>query len=309
MHPQPFALHAGKISSIRPIDPIDEIKVAVFSPDSKLLAIGAETNSVRLFNVADGKQIRLLGESGEYWVSFVTALAFDAGGNLMASNGWLYDKFTGEINIWDIQSGKLVQRIPNVKKVTSLALSPDGKLVAAGLEHKIQVWEVRNGTPVWSDPLPETEQGGIHPLFFNTDGTLLISGRQHYPRSFDIYQISTGKRLRSLPGWWITAAKNNRLVTYSESGQTTTRRVWGAGDGKLLEQRQVSGLPMDDGLLEGVMVTLESGVGLRDAQTGRMMLVLDGHFNPFALSSDGTRLLFYSSDGPAIWSLPAISNQ
>jgi hypothetical protein len=50
------------------------------SPDATVLAVGAETNSVRLYKVADGRPQRRLGAPGEYWVSFVTALSFSAGG-------------------------------------------------------------------------------------------------------------------------------------------------------------------------------------------------------------------------------------
>ena len=143
-----FALGAKRLSAM---PAVDDTKASAFSPDATVVAIGAETNSVMLYRVDDGKALHRLGDSGEYWVSFVTALGFSADGSLLASSGWLYDKYTGEINIWDVKSGRLLRTINDVKKSSALAFSPDGNLLAAGVEPGlIKVWNARDGKLLWS---------------------------------------------------------------------------------------------------------------------------------------------------------------
>lgn len=294
-----FALAVKPLSKV---SPPEDFKISAFSPDATTLAIGAETNSVRLYNVADGKALRRLGEPGEYWVSFVTALSFSADGLLLASNGWLYDKYIGEINIWDVRSGQRLRTIPGVKKVSSLALSPDGKLLAAAIEpNTIKLWSLKDGKLLWNINLPG--DGSSRSLFFSPDGRMLISGHSGGDE-INVYDVLTAKHRRTLPGDMLTITRDGRVITYLAKDGLVMRNVWRSLLGELMESKQVKNFPGESGLNEHIIV---NGVELRDARNEQLMLKLPGNYY-LALSADGRRLLIHTgAEGHMVWSLPAFT--
>ena len=297
-----FALSAKPISRI-PM--VDDTKVAAFSPDAKTIAIGAETNSVRLYNAADGSALRRLGEKGEYWVSFVTALSFSADGEMLASNGWLYDKYIGEINIWDVKSGRLRRTIPRVKKVSALAFSPNGKLLAAGVEPNIiKLWNVQNGKLLWSINAPGGSEMQVSKLFFSKDGRWLVSS-QSGGNSIDVYDVMLAQRIRALPGMLARLNADGRLVTYSFKNSLATRNVWRSVTDDQIYSKQVKYYPTESGIGEQVIV---NGVELWNVRSEQLMLKVPGNYF-VAFSADGSRLLVNAGgEGYVVWSLPALPN-
>jgi WD40 repeat protein len=301
-----FALGAKRLSGL---PTVDDTKASAFSPDATVVAIGAETNSVMLYHVDDGKALHRLGESGEYWVSFVTALGFSADGSLLASSGWLYDKYTGEINIWDVKSGRLLRTINDMKKVSALAFSPDGKLLAAGVAPGlIEVWSASDGKLLWSVGSPQgNSDGEIDRLIFSADGSLLVTGHAA-GESVDIYDALTGKRKRALQGRLMTLGRDGRVITSVTLAGITTQRAWRPATGELIESKQFKYIWTAWGMSEDIWVVDSNGVALRNMRNGQVMLSLGGLFNPLALSADGRRLLFYGDGGYVIWSLPALTS-
>lgn len=106
------------------------------SPDGTLIATGGNDNLVRLWNVADGKLIRELPghERHVYCVLFHPSGQFLLSGDLM-----------GVIMQWEVASGKVARTFDakplhtyeggqqvDYGGVRSMALSPDGRLLAAG---------------------------------------------------------------------------------------------------------------------------------------------------------------------------------
>ncbi len=300
-----FALGAKRLSGI---PPVDDTKVARFSPDATVVAIGAETNSVRLYNVADGVALHRLGDSGEYWVSFVTALSFSADGGLLASNGWLIDKYVGEINIWNVKSGKLFRTISDVKKVSALALSADGKSLGACVESGvIKLWNVSDGKLLWSISPSDKSVGEIDRLIFSADGHLLIAGSTFGEHTY-IYDALARKRKRALQGALATVGSDGRVITSVTKDEITTQRAWRPATGELIESKQFRYISTAWAMSEHIAVVDSNGVALRNMRDGQVMLSLVGNFNPIALSADGRRLLFYSDGGYVIWSLAALTS-
>jgi len=52
----------------------------------------------------------------------------------------------GEISLWDTSAGKLRQRLPAESFITSVAVSRDGKTLAAGSRGKVK-WQLPLGPP------------------------------------------------------------------------------------------------------------------------------------------------------------------
>ncbi len=295
-----FALGVRTLSSFRlPLDSDVSNPVTAFSPDASLLAFGAETNSVRLYRVADGKDLGRLGARGEYWPSFVTALSFSADGRLLASSGWLYDKYIGEINLWDVSGGRLLRTIHGVEKVSSLALSPDGKLLAAGVApNTIKLWDVEDGRLRWAIK-PPGDGDQVNPLLFSADGGSLVSGHSGGDR-IHVYDVRTAARRRTLPGRLVTLAGDGRVATYLSRDGVATQNIWRSLTGELTGSKQFTCYPSEFGLRERLIVCSDQ---LRDARDGRLLVALPG--NPVALSADGRRLLLNVGDY-VVLSLPEL---
>ena len=120
----------------------EEFVVVTFSPDGKTLATGAGFLDpvIRLWNVADGKQIaRLEGHRG-----FIAQLIFSPDGKTLYSSS-----ADQTVRVWDVES-RQCRRTGNSVELSWLAVLPDGKMFVSGSkESGIRLWDSVStaGTP------------------------------------------------------------------------------------------------------------------------------------------------------------------
>src|SRR5262249_29415888 len=109
-----------------------------YAPESGLLALGTEANSVQLLDPAAGK-VRHVLEGHE---DVVTCVAFAPGGKLLASGS--PDR---TIKLWDPATGKEVRPLNgHTGWVWAVAFSPDGKtLASAGYDKTVRLWDPEAG--------------------------------------------------------------------------------------------------------------------------------------------------------------------
>ena len=115
-----------------------------FSADGRRVIAGG--SKVCLFDVNTGKPVHeMAGHSQVVWGTVLTA-----NGKLALSGAW-----DNSIRVWDTESGKEVRALKGVQgMVRCLALSPDGKLLAAGQfpaaggGGTVGLWDVEKGTEV-----------------------------------------------------------------------------------------------------------------------------------------------------------------
>lgn len=109
--------------------------------------------------------------------------------------------------VWDIEKGQCVfdlriedfihnEQGPIDAGITSVALSPDGKLVAAGsLDTMVRVWNVQTGHQV---ERLKGHKDSVYSVAFSPDGKCLVSGS--LDRTLRVWDLSQTKRaLDSLP--------------------------------------------------------------------------------------------------------------
>src|SRR5438067_2900 len=96
----------------------NSVNSVAFSPDGKILASGSVYNTVKLWDVTTGAELRTL-DSGN-----VTSVTFSPDGKTLAIGSF-------ELDLWDVATGVKVRELRPLKQhislVFSVAFSPDGK--------------------------------------------------------------------------------------------------------------------------------------------------------------------------------------
>ena len=141
-------LDAAAIPTIRFFDShLGPISSVAFSPDGKIVAIDTDKGRVWLWNPATAQPIRTMPASH---TNLGNSVAFSPDGKIIASSG---DNGTdGQVQLWNTATGEPIRTMLAghtnvnsailVNSVTSVAFSPDGKIIAGGTDNGIdgQVW-------------------------------------------------------------------------------------------------------------------------------------------------------------------------
>jgi WD40 repeat protein len=149
------------------------IHAVAFSPDGQTLAAAGE-GEIHLWDFGWKAEKTLPGGAGPS--SIVASLAFSEDGRTLASGVWVRSE--GDvmcIHLSDVESGKTRGLPETCVECSSVAISPDGKALAAdGGAGTLSLWALPNGTGRrdFSTGLP-----CINALAFSPDGTILaLSG-------------------------------------------------------------------------------------------------------------------------------------
>jgi WD40 repeat protein/tRNA A-37 threonylcarbamoyl transferase component Bud32 len=121
----------------------------------------------------------------------VRSLAISPDGKWVASGAgipfnWSHENDRGEVRLWEVDTGQQRQVFDDLPgTVQTVAISPDGKLIAAGggfyrprAEGWLKVWDAASGEPVWS--LPPTSGTTVMSLAFHPGGQSLAVGYGRY---------------------------------------------------------------------------------------------------------------------------------
>jgi WD40 repeat protein len=207
----------------------------VFSGDGKLLVGGSDT-TVIVWEVPTGKESsrRILRGCGD-----IDSVAFIQDGALLALG-----RPSGrepEAILWDARTGKQQPRFvghredPAFAAVSSLALSPDGKILATGGQDlTVRLWDRATGKQLRQ---LSGYKYAVTSLAFSPDGKLLASGSVQ-DRFLHLCAVDSGQRHT------LTQAKGTLSLAFSPDGKTLAvggydhvLRLWDPSSGRQLHRR------------------------------------------------------------------------
>jgi WD40 repeat protein len=114
-----------------------------FSPDGRLLATSTfQTNTIKLWETATGRELRNLSGGGQNTSSMSPVFAFSPDSRLLATTG-----ANNSIKVWEVANGREVQTLTGGQAslmsafgFTYVAFSGDGKKLVA-ISDAIRVWD------------------------------------------------------------------------------------------------------------------------------------------------------------------------
>lgn len=193
-------IHTGTVNSID------------FSPDQRFLASCGNDGRIVLWDVATWRSRELIRESGKIPqlpnlgigvddLDNVYQVVFHPDGKRLLTSDHI-----GRISLWDVASGKLIQNVFNAGgKVRKLVVSPDGKKVAFtkdGLLGMGNGFASEFNICSLDEPSDEKRLVGHRRLpttfGFSRDGKFLASGGDSPDRSVRIWDVKTGKCIKTL---------------------------------------------------------------------------------------------------------------
>jgi WD40 repeat protein len=213
------------------------VQCLCLSPDGRTLAVGCRDNTVRLWEVAAGRERAVLeGHTG--WAH---GLAFSPDGKVLASGA--YD---GTVRLWDAATGRALATLTGVMEVVMwVALSPDARSLAVGgggwkQPGRVELWDVSDmlgpaqqaglaGAPAAAAdvrPRAAVEGAALSSAAFSADGRFLALGSSN---TVQVWDQAARKQLFILRGhraWVWTVAFSPDSQTLASACMDGTVKLW-----------------------------------------------------------------------------------
>ncbi len=177
----------------------------VFSSDSRQLAVGLADGSVRIYDLASGKQAKQLTVGAA-----PVSIALHPNEQKLAVSSWNRTI----VEIFDIDSGKVITTLAHAGGVNGVAWHPNGKLLASTSSAGIYLWDARSGQ---RRALLEGHQNVVMEVAFNHGGDLLAS--TGWDGTTRLWDPISGKQLVSMPGSFSRFSRDDRHLAFTNNRQ------------------------------------------------------------------------------------------
>jgi WD40 repeat protein len=272
----------------------NSVRSISFSPDGKTLASGSADKTIKLWELATGKEIKTLsGHQGG-----VNSVSFSPDGKTLASASG--DK---TIKLWELATGKEIKTLSGHQEyVNSVSFSPDGKtLASASRDNTIKLWELATGKEIQT---LSGHQNSVNSVSFSPDGKTLASGSID---KIKLWDLATGKEIKTFSGNQIFV----KSVSFSPDGKTLasasgdkTIKLWEVGTGKKIKtlsghQEGVNSVSFSPDGKTLASASEDKTIKLWELATGieiQTLSVHQGYVRSVSFSPDGKTLASASMD-------------
>ena len=226
----------GKVGQVRCLEGhAGGILRVAFSPDGRLAASSAMSNTIRVWELSTGKLIHVLEGHGDR----VDCVTFSPDGKKLLSCAWdgttrLWEVETGKqlnswdskgnpglhvcnviffkdgkkflwnaadheaLQIWDVETGQIAQEFAeHPDHVVAVALSPDGKRVLEGnWDSNLRLWDIESGKELMQ---LQGHTGAVYCVAISPNGKLALSC-SIADREVIVWDLESGKELRRFAG-------------------------------------------------------------------------------------------------------------
>lgn len=246
-----------------------------FSPEGKMLAWAD-----RLWDIETGQQLDIPLDRTLFEV------VFSPDGKILAGTGISTVERTraGVIKFYEVETGRLINTLTatqrtkweeSSKRVSSIAFSPDGQLLASGSadDGTIKLWDVEMGQHIATFTEKPEPESSMLCVAFSPDGTRLAVGSV---AGIKLLEVPTGEHIytrQHIDFGKLEFPARIFSVAFSPDGTKLASASW-------------------------------DGVKLWDVETGQNITTLRGHtrvVSSVAFSSDGLILASDSVDGVQVW--------
>jgi WD40 repeat protein/serine/threonine protein kinase len=280
------------------------VLAAAFSTDGNRLATACADGNLRLWDVGTRRELRRVAVGNIVVAAWHQRAAFSPGGEMLA----LGEEGTGTVSLWDVVRGTRVSVLEAARLPSCLAFSPNGKILAAGLDEDVRLRDLSRGEQIL---LLTNHIAWVGSLAFSFDGKTLAVGCGD--GTIELWDLATARETRTLTGHsaWIPAmafssdgkmlasasADHSAILWDIATGQGTTLH------GHLNEVHAIAiapdGRTVATGTKKDGIVTLWSTTPKPQEQTSqtlRQTLRGEGPGGAGLLSPDGTAFLAVYAD-------------
>ena len=174
--------------------PADIGESLAFSPDGATLLSAGPENSLLLWDVAMGEVRKTLSNGHR---TEIESVAYSPDGRIIASAS-----ADDNVLLWDASSGRRLHQLSGVNPKAeeglsftgsrSIAFSPDGQILAAGLsDGSVHLWDVNSGEEIGQPRLGHSAR--VFAVAFSPDGGILASGG--HDDTLLLWDVETGELL------------------------------------------------------------------------------------------------------------------